>query len=399
MSTGSLSPTVSDQRINILLEEWKKNVDLYIDQDKRGFERIKMFLTMNGALLAMMVALWNLERSYLPLEASIAKYIIPVVGLAFALVTRSMSIRSHACIHLRRIQGMLIERALRKTFYEATGVQVDPGSGMPTDSKTLDTKSGVITTFSREHVAFLNEDNEADRKKFDRWQTLHEELKGLDSCGYIYEPFSNKGQWSHSTPHLDWLKTMFFWIYSFWCGLFLLTLIAPYTDYLSAREPVYMSSVDTIGEPDATTPPDVADATSPPAVSNTRKLRVIGGDQQIVDGTGEPPVVGSGQQMVESGGGRQVIETAGGQVQKVGATNDHTSEDTDTLRSSDTDVLSSADTHISDSTMGLGIQTLREEMNSLRSQIDHNLKALERIEATLSELRGKNPVGTTPPAN
>ena len=46
--TGNLC--LQDQ-LNILLKEWEKNVDLYIDQDKRGFQRIGMFLAIHAGLL------------------------------------------------------------------------------------------------------------------------------------------------------------------------------------------------------------------------------------------------------------------------------------------------------------------------------------------------------------
>jgi hypothetical protein len=37
----------------LLLEEWKQNVALYIDQDKRGLERVRIFLTVHAGLLAL----------------------------------------------------------------------------------------------------------------------------------------------------------------------------------------------------------------------------------------------------------------------------------------------------------------------------------------------------------
>jgi len=38
---------------DLLLEEWKQNVALYIDQDKRGFERIRMFLAVHAGLVVL----------------------------------------------------------------------------------------------------------------------------------------------------------------------------------------------------------------------------------------------------------------------------------------------------------------------------------------------------------
>ncbi|MCH7556438.1 MAG: hypothetical protein IIB56_03175 [Planctomycetes bacterium] len=95
----------------LLLEEWKQNVALYIDQDKRGLERIKIFLTVHAGLLIFYGILW---RRGLDEWSVVAAWIIVMGAIYFTIITQLMSRRAQMFIILRRLQGMLIEKRLKK---------------------------------------------------------------------------------------------------------------------------------------------------------------------------------------------------------------------------------------------------------------------------------------------
>ncbi len=122
--------------LDLLLEEWKQNVSLYIDQDKRGLERIKMFLTVHAGLLVFFGILWKSPPDRWSVWAA---WIIVVVGVVFTIITHLMSKRAHAFILLRKLQGMLIEKEIKNLISPNTPWR---------------TSEGIITTFTREHVSF-----------------------------------------------------------------------------------------------------------------------------------------------------------------------------------------------------------------------------------------------------
>jgi len=120
----------------LLLEEWKQNVALYIDQDNRGMQRLNYFLIVNGAMLVFYGQI--LEGSHINCRLPIL-LLIAIIGLVFTVMSMFMSIRSHAYIVLRKWQAMLIEQRLKNLTESA---------------KEWKTDEGVITTFTREHVCF-----------------------------------------------------------------------------------------------------------------------------------------------------------------------------------------------------------------------------------------------------
>jgi len=370
---------VCDPRINILLEEWKKNVDLYIDQDKRGFERINMFLLVHAGLLVFFGTMWRVDES-LYLEAFYLKICAAVFGVVITVLTWCMSISSHAFIHLRRTQGMLIERALRAILYAKGGegktpIDIDQDSGMPVGDP-VDCQSAIISTFSRELVAFRKEG-----EAYPEWLlSFRDEITNLS---HVSQPFMQTVcPWKCSIRHLTWLKWMFGLLVAVWVALVLLTLFVPHSSKAGPVEcaggrqivlgtngygmyGIFSDDKSPSDEPDATTPPYRVDATTPPSKENDPSSPL---QQPSIGDSGKMPTVCGGQQMVVTPEDQQMIETAGGQ-------------------------------QIVPSTMELAIQGLRQELNDLRTHFDQQWKGIERIEATLNELRGKTPVGTTPPAN
>ena len=141
------------ERAKLLLEEWKQNVVLYIDQDKRGFDRIKMFLAMHAGLLVLYSAFWDHSPDGLSVFTG---WLIASVAVFLTVITRCMSKQAHAFILLRKTQGMLIESKIKDLL-------------MP--DAPWRTSEGVITTFTREHVAFLNDEDAGD------WKSLRQETR------------------------------------------------------------------------------------------------------------------------------------------------------------------------------------------------------------------------------
>ena len=94
-----------------LMEEWKQNVALYIDQDKRGMERTRIFLAIHAGLLTFFTLLWkNLPSEWhLPVSS-----ILIVLGFSLTIISQRMAKRAHAFILLRKIQGMLIEKKIKE---------------------------------------------------------------------------------------------------------------------------------------------------------------------------------------------------------------------------------------------------------------------------------------------
>lgn len=183
-------------QIDMLLEEWKQNVALYIDQDKRGFQRITIYIVIHAGLLTFYSQVFK-EHFFLVC-------VIAGVGFYLTCLTKKMSNRAHAYIHLRKVQGMLIENKL-KELSEA--------------EHKWRTSSGTITTFMRESVAF--------REHFGaeipvEWKELKEEIKDLDGSGYVAKPF--KKGWKPSMGHLAWLTKMYNGVYLLWALLALFGL-------------------------------------------------------------------------------------------------------------------------------------------------------------------------------
>ena len=161
------------ERLTCLMDEWKSNVSLYIDQDKRGFDRIKMFLLIHAGLLIFYGKL---------------------LGLYITSITWRMSKRAHFFILLRKIQGMLIEKKVKEIL---------GGSDC-----SWETNSGVVTTFTREHVAFIHDFDE-------QWAPLKEEMKSLGE--YVSRPFIEDDK--SALGHLAWLERMYQLICTLWVGL------------------------------------------------------------------------------------------------------------------------------------------------------------------------------------
>jgi hypothetical protein len=191
--SGDLPPTVK-----LLLEEWKKNVDLYIDQDKRGMERVRIFLVVNGGLLAfygLLVA--QIKDSFCAL--SVAALFFPLLAAVNVYVTWRMSKRAHMFILLRKTQGMLIEKKIKTLLAQ---------------DKPWRTCSGIVTTFTREHTVFLDEKNMSPE-----WEPLREEIRNLccrkEGRDYVAGPFGQA--WIRSSMgHLAWLKWSFWGVAIIW---------------------------------------------------------------------------------------------------------------------------------------------------------------------------------------
>lgn len=177
-----------------MLEEWKQNVLLYIDQDKRGFDRIKMFLTINAGLFVIYGILWNNLDNPL---SKIAGVILSITALYITNITWSMSKRAHAFILLRVRQGMFIEDKLKQLL---------------SPNKKWSSDSGIITTFTREHVAFQSEEDI--EKELPYLLPLKKEFKKF--CNFASAPFYFKGIFKESIGHLQWLKLMHFTLGILW---------------------------------------------------------------------------------------------------------------------------------------------------------------------------------------
>lgn len=191
--------TARDQ-LACLLDEWKQNVELYIDQDKRGFDRIKMFLLIHAGLLVFFGKLFA-ETKESPILATSAAILISALGIGITFFTRRMSNRAHAFILLRKAQGMLIEKKIKEIL--------SFGKEIP-----WRTSSGIVTTFTREHVAFIETDSE-------QWKPLKNEISELGS--YASAPFSRG--WKPSMGHLAWLNKIYLLIYMLWIGLVIVIVL------------------------------------------------------------------------------------------------------------------------------------------------------------------------------
>lgn len=188
---------IINEKIHLLLEEWKKNVDLYIDQDKRGLQRITMFITIHAGLLIF--------YSQIYAKDFLVTFVIIAIGLYLTFITKKVSKRSHKCILMRSIQGLLIENALKKIIASAEGVE-------EISWKSL---SGIITTFTRENIF--------SRIHFDKpvppeWKSLKDEAEW---DYYTATVFKKDKQ---SIGHYDWLNRMYNAVYVLWGLLFFTAL-------------------------------------------------------------------------------------------------------------------------------------------------------------------------------
>lgn len=191
----------------LLLEEWKQNVALYIDQDKRGLERIKMFLTVHAGLLAAYSLLWKYPLHFWSVVAP--AWLIALAGIFLTIITQLMSKRAHAFILLRKLQGMLIEKKIKELIAKG---------------QSWSTSSGIITTFTREHVSFAGEN-----LKVKEWQPLIDEVKAMGDSG-LYDPVTLRGHWKWSMRHLKWLTLLHYALYVFWALLGTLIGVAYFRD-------------------------------------------------------------------------------------------------------------------------------------------------------------------------
>jgi hypothetical protein len=191
---------MTDQ-LTLLLEEWKQNVALYIDQDKRGMERTKLFLTVHGGLLVFFGVLWKNQPDAIVFSAGA---VTAILGFFFTFISQRMSRRAHAFIILRKTQAMLIESKIKNIL---------------APRELWETNSGIITTFTREHVAFKEKaaDNE-------QWQTLIEEVERLRP--YASGPLVLTGEWKSSMGHLRWLTLLHYALFALWIVLMLLLTLS-----------------------------------------------------------------------------------------------------------------------------------------------------------------------------
>lgn len=193
--------------LELLLREWEKNVDLYIDQDQRAQGRMTTFFVIQAGMLAG----YGAALSQIPRDChfllAISAILLPAIAVYFTECTRSMSRRAHAFILLRKTQGMLIEKKMKEL--------VASGSNW-------ETASGIITTFTREHVAFIGRD------KIDEpaWEKLKSEI--ADSLGrFAFSPFEpSLGEWHRSMGHLKWLNRTFWILDALWILVAVVTLLA-----------------------------------------------------------------------------------------------------------------------------------------------------------------------------
>ena len=204
----------------LLLEEWKQNVALYIDQDKRGLERIKMFLTVHAGLLILYGILW---RSRLDPWSVCAACLVGIAALVLTWITYRMSKRAHAFIHLRRLQAMLIEEEMKHSLAA---------------DKPWKTSSGIITTFTREHVSF---EKRKDHIAAD-WRPLIEEIKKMrqkekfikKEGKRIGDSITLVGHWGRAVTGswgaLRWLGWLHFAFCVFWVLAAILIVLAHYLD-------------------------------------------------------------------------------------------------------------------------------------------------------------------------
>jgi hypothetical protein len=188
-----------NDKLQVLVEEWKQNVALYIDQDKRGLERIKMFLTVHAGLIIVWGVVWKVPHD---LWSTCAALAISGMAIFLTLITQKMSRRAHGFILLRRDQAMLIEMKIKEILAPLGQWR---------------TSSGIMTTFIREHVSFRNNQDNIP----DQWKPLLEEVNEMD-C-FLSNPLILEGEWGSSIGHLRWLILLHYALYTLWSILVLLT--------------------------------------------------------------------------------------------------------------------------------------------------------------------------------
>ncbi len=190
-------------KLQVLLEEWKQNVALYIDQDKRGLERIKMFLTVNGGLLVAWGVVWKPPYD---LWSTCAGAALAIMGLYFTYITKLMSTRAHWFILLRKNHAMLIEGQIKELL-------------APDDRTPWRTSSGIVTTFTREHNSFRRR-----TEILPKWQESIQEMEDMDK--YALDPLLLDTEPQRSMRHLEWLMRLHNAITCLWVSVFVLT-VAP----------------------------------------------------------------------------------------------------------------------------------------------------------------------------
>ena len=121
-----------------------------------------------------------------------------------------MSRRAHGFILLRKAQAMIIESKIKQIL-------------APSDE--WKTSSGIITTFTREHVSFR--DNQKSIPP--QWKSLLMEIEIMDS--YAFKPLNLEDKYRFSIGHLDWLIKLHYALYVLWSILILLTATA-YISYI-----------------------------------------------------------------------------------------------------------------------------------------------------------------------
>jgi len=185
----------NNKYIDLLLEEWKQNVALYIDQDKRGLERIKMFLTVQAGLFILYGAILG---HFTELPFVVGGCLISLFSIVFAKITWKMSKRAHAFIILRVVQCIIIEEEISKKCFERK------------DTNQNDKIELVLSTFTRENIAFANEDNISPK-----YVSLKQRLQIVNSILKNHptnktkkkeilrsDPFYLKNEWESSMSHL-----------------------------------------------------------------------------------------------------------------------------------------------------------------------------------------------------
>ena len=203
-----LTLDIRDQ-LNILLKEWEKNVDLYIDQDKRGFQRIGMFLAVHAGLLVFFTKILMFK----PIGFFIA-CLVAMAGIYLTYITKKMSLRAHAYILLRKAQGMLIENRLKDLITKS--------------NLELDTSEWILTTFTREHIVFQLKDSCQESKK---WDSLKNEIEKKLSK-HAAKPFGKEWR-EKSIGHLFWLNQVYCILYVLWGGCFFATAMVQLASVLN----------------------------------------------------------------------------------------------------------------------------------------------------------------------
>jgi len=139
-----------------------------------------------------------------------SKILLAAVALYITFITQRMYRRAHNFILLRKAQAMLIERNL---------------AGMEGGKiRELLTKKGALTTFSREHAAFLSGDkldkknpkNKGDKEMIPVWNALRKEIEDLGA--YPARPFTEQFL-KRSMGHKMWFENMCYTLYVLWGGI------------------------------------------------------------------------------------------------------------------------------------------------------------------------------------